>query len=335
MSDKIKVEINPLHFYGEYDSCDYTLCCLDFYLSLNGEEYHFISQSSNNCISDLLKDIEKYLSGQLIDNTELCYYIPWVLGDHCIYPYSFKVKDYNTWTFRYKRNQNDTEFDFECDISKNDIISMQKQIKYQFAKIDWETLGKSELYTFDFAETEFEWCYSANDFKKTLNKLCVGHSIKKIYVSATNYFEPLQVDKNYVNYFMGSELIIQFDDFLIDLLILAEGLFKWRVFKNNEYAVHTPVMKFIEDGDEEFCDIGNAYEMFTAEYTNSRITQVEVVSIDYWPWSANGFDESKLSSIIELPKTVCFYLSNEYVLSIYGYEDDFGIELHKYKLFDS
>ena len=212
---KIKVEINPLHFYGEHDSCDYTLCCLDFYLNLNGEEYHFISQSSNNCISDLLKDIEKYLSGQLITNTELCYYIPWVFGNHCIYPYSFKVKDYNTWTFRYKRNQNDTEFDFECDISKNDIISMQKQIKYQFAKIDWEALGKSELYTFDFAETEFEWCYSANDFKKTLNKLCVGHSIKKIYVSATNYFEPLQVDENYVNYFMGSELIIQFDDFLI------------------------------------------------------------------------------------------------------------------------
>lgn len=330
MSNKIKIEISPLQFYNRYASSDYTLCALDFYLAQDGKEYHFCSESSNNCLCELLSEIEAYLSGNLSENTELVYYIPWIMGEYCIYPYSFIIRDCNTWFFRYKRNQNDSKFDFECDLCKDDIISLYKQIKSQFMEVDWRSLGKTKLYTFDFPKRKFDWCYSANTFHLALSKLCVGHSINKIFVSATNYADPLRVDENYVNYYVGSEVIIEFDEFIINMLVFAEGLFKWRVFQKGEYIVFNPEMKFIEDGDKEFCDIGNVYGMFSMEYTNSRITQVKVASTDCWPWDAKGFDEKELGNPIELPETVCFHLSNGCSLSFNGLMDDFSIRLSRH-----
>lgn len=329
MSNKIKVEISPLQFYNRYASSDYILCGLDFYITQDGKEYHFRSQSSNNCLRELINEMDDFLSGNLPPETNLVYYIPWILGDYCVYPYSFHIKNSNTWSFRYKRNQNDPEFDFECDLIKDDIIFLLSQLKSQFAAIDWPSLGKTELYAFDFPKTEFEWCYSANSFCKKLNELCVGHSINRIFISAVNYADPLRIDENLVNYYLGSEVIIEFDEFLIDLLILAEGLFRWRVFKNSEYLVCGPTNKFIEDGDKEFCDIGNVYGMFSTEYANNRIVDVEIDSTDCWAWDAKGFDKKTLSDPIELPKTVFFRLSNGYILSFEGLMDDFLIRLFK------
>lgn len=325
MIDKITVKINPLPHYNKYDSSDYVLCGIDFYITCNRTNHHFCSESSNNCIKELLNEIEDYLSGKLSSDTELCYYVPWIAGNHC-YPYSFKINSLDSWSFRYKRNQNDAEFDFECDISKDDVLSLQAQIKEQFSKIDWDSLGQTPLYTFDFPDKEFEWCYSAKAFCKSLNNLCLGKSIKTIYVSATNYADPLRVEENYVHYYVGSELIIQFDDILLDLLIFAGGLFRWRWFDSNEYTMSGPTIKFIDDGDEEFCDIGNAYGAFKADYT-TKISAISVNDTEYWPWSAKGFDKSKLGDPIELPETILFELSNNYTLSLHGWDDDFTIKL--------
>ena len=327
MSNRIKIKVSPLQFYNRYASSDYILCGLDFYITQDGKEHHFRSESSNNCVKELINEIEDFLAEKLPPETNLVYYIPWILGDYCVYPYSFHIKNSNTWSFRYKRNQNDPEFDFECDLIKDDIIFLLSQLKSQFAAIDWPSLGKTELYAFDFPKTEFEWCYSANSFCKKLNELCVGHSINRVFVSATNYADPLRVEENYVNYYIGSEVIIELDEFLIDLLIFAEGLFKWRIFKKGEYKICAPAMKFIEDGHKEFCDIGNVYGMFSVGYTNSRIAKVEVPSTDCWPWDAKGFDEKRLGNPIELPDSVCFSLSNGYTLSFNGLMDDFSIKL--------
>ena len=326
MSDRITVKITPLQYYNKYASSDYILCGIDFDINCNGSNYHFCSESSNNCIKEFLSEIEDYLSGKLSPDTELCYYVPWIMGNHCVYPYSFKINSLDSWSFRYKRNQNDAEFDFECDISKDDVLSLQAQIKEQFSKIDWDSLGQTPLYTFDFPDKEFEWCYSAKAFCKSLNNLCLGKSIKTIYVSATNYADPLRVEENYVNYYVGSELIIQFDDILLDLLIFAGGLFKWRWFDSNEYTMSGPTLKFIDDGDEEFCDIGNVYGAFKADYT-TKISAISVNDTEYWPWSAKGFDKSKLGDPIELPETILFELSNNYTLSLHGWDDDFAIKL--------
>lgn len=326
MNDRITVKITPLQYYNKYALSDYILCRIDFDINCNGTDHHFYSESSNNCIKKLLTEIDDYLSGKLSPDTELCYNVPWIMGNDCVYPYSFKINSSDSWSFGYKRNPNDAEFDFECEINRNDVISMREQIKEQFFKIDWDSLGKTPLYTFDFPDKDFEWCYSAKAFCESLNKLCLGKSIKTIYVSATNYADPLRVKENYVNYYVGSELIIQFDDILLDLLIFAEGLFKWRVFDKSEYTSTGPTLKFIEDGDEEFCDIGNVYGAFKADYT-VVINKVSVNKTNCWPWDANGFDETKLGNPIELPGVILFHLSNNYILSLHGWDDDFAIRL--------
>ena len=322
MIDKITVKINPLPHYNKYDSSDYVLCGIDFYITCNRTNHHFCSESSNNCIKELLNEIEDYLSGKLSPGTKLHYYIPWIAGNYCEYPYSFKISSPDIWTFHYNYGQTD----FECEISKDAVISMRDQLDEQFSNTDWSSLGKTPLYTFHFPDKDFEWCYSAKALCDSLNNLCRGKNIKTIYVSATNYADPLQAEENYVNYYIGSELIIRFDDILLDLLIFAEGLFQWRVFDKSEYTSTGPTLKFIEDGDEEFCDIGNVYGAFKTDYTAS-INNIYVNKTDYWPWAAKGFDKSKLGNPIELPKTILFELSNNYTLSLRGMDDDFSIKL--------
>ncbi len=77
---------------------------------------------------------------------------------------------------------------------------------------------------------------------------------------------------------------------------------------------------------EEFCNIGNVYGAFENDYT-ATINKVSVDDIDYWPWEAKGFDESKLGDPIELPEQITFHLSNNFALSFYGLDDDFAIKL--------
>ncbi|MBR5270121.1 MAG: hypothetical protein IKU21_06420 [Anaerotignum sp.] len=328
MFDRIKIEINPLPFYNKYVSSEYTLCGIDFFIALNGKEHHFRSESSDTSLKDLLSRIDDYLSGESFDNTELYYPIPWIMGGDLAYPYSFEIKDESTWSFRYKNNQCDEEFDFVCELDRNDIVSMQLQIQSQFSEMDWDSLGKTEIYRFDFPEKEYEWCYSANAFSDALNKLCVGRSIQKIYVSAADYADPLSVQENYVNYYLDSEVVIQFEGFLLDLLILAEGLFQWRGFQREEYRISGPTLRFIE-GDEDFCDIGDVYGEFTGEYRDCGIEQVVVKHTDCRAWKPQDFDESEIGKPVELPKMVCIHLLNGYVLSLYGLDDDFVIKLQK------
>ena len=328
MVDRMKIEIKPLLFYNRFASSEDILCGIDFFVTLNGVEHHFKSESSNASVKGLLAEIEAYLSGELSAGTELFYPVPWIMGGEIVYPYSFLVKEADGWVFRYKRNQCDEVFDFECKLDRDDLLFLQEQTLSQFSEMDWDSLGKTEIYRFDFPERAYEWCYSAKAFSNELNKLCTGRSIQKIYVSAENYASPISVEENYVNYYLGSEVRLQFKGFLVDLLILAEGLFRWRVFRNEEYKVVGPTLRFIED-EADFCDIGDVYGEFTGEYTDYDIEQIVVDPIDYWSWTPKDFDESKLGKLVELPKTIYIHLSNNYVSSLCGYDDDFAIQLSK------
>jgi hypothetical protein len=252
------------------------------------------------------------------------------MGKGIIRPYSFEIDGLRClWSFCFEApcQLDDGRYIDVIDLSHEQLLSMYNQLTAQFKSFDWREIGKIQLYRFSTPSKEFEWCYSAKTFRKFLNQLCAGSVIQKIYVGATNYAEPLRVDQNYVNYYIGSELLIQFDSFLLDLLIHAEGLFQWRVFKNGEHTIPEPVAKYIEDGYKEFCDIGNVYDNFNLDYTNSIIKQVTVDDTDCWPWNAKGFDESKLGSPVELPEAIHLHLDNGCILSLRGLMDDFAIKM--------
>ena len=211
---------------------------------------------------------------------------------------------------------------------ENDIRSMYDQIKKQYDAINWDSLGKAELYTFDLPEKNFEWCYSAKSFETRLNEIIHSKEIRAIYVSATNYQSPLRVKENFVNYYVGSEILIEFDDVLVDLLIHAQGLYQWRCFCNEQAKIMGPQLDFIKDGDNEFCKISTVYDAFRLEYLNSKITAVNVDATSYWPWAARGFDKSKSGKNIELPENLHLELSNGNTLSFLGWDDDFVITIN-------
>ena len=46
----------------------------------------------------------------------------------------------------------------------------------------------------------------------------------------------------------------------------SEDHFKWRVFNRTECALNGPNLKFIEDDNKEFCNIGDVYiELFPSD----------------------------------------------------------------------
>lgn len=330
MSKSFQIKVEPFEFYNKYASQDYVLCGIRFDFFGN-EEYSFRSECSNKCLSEIMSAIGNYFDGQIEKDTELFYDVPWIMGG-VDYPFSFKINvDKKQWIFRYKQQTNAAEFDFEYPMDECALRDMYDQIKKQYAEMDWTSLGKSQLYTFELPQKDFEWCYSAKAFNKSLNELCNGKKIEAVYVSATNYADPVRVSENYVNYYVGSEIFIQMDGVLLNLLVFACGLFKWRVFNNSEIILSGPRLDFIQNGDEEFCKIGDVYRAFKLEYRDSKIESVTVNDTDCWPWDANGFDESQLGDPIELPEEVFFHLENRNTLSFVGWDDDFAIRIKESK----
>ncbi len=326
MSDRITVKIETFEFETRYASQDYVKCGLT--IQFGEADREFKIEFDNKSLGEILSEVEEYFNGGITENTETVYYVPWVVGNHIIYQISFKMDVENKkWLFRYKKSQNDPKFDFICEMSEDDVRSMYDQIKKQYEPIDWDSLGKSELYTFDLPEKEFEWCYSAKDFEIAFGDITRNKEIRAVYVSATNYQGPLRVKENFVNYYVGSEIFIEFDDVLIDLLIHAQGLYKWRYFDKKDVGIVGPRLDFIQDGDEEFCKIGNVYNAFELEYLNSKIEAVSVDVTTYWPWEARGFDKSKLGDPIELPENLHLQLANGNILSFLGWDDDFVIKI--------
>ena len=325
-AEMFQIKIEPFKFYQKYDSQDYVLCGISF--NFSDKNFSFRSECNNNCLLEILSAIDDYFDGRIKKDTELDYDVPWIAGGVVKYQFSFKINvKRKHWVFRYKNQTNASDFDFLFEMNEDDVRSMHSQIESEYAKMDWQSLGKSELYTFNLPSKDFEWCYSAKAFNNALNEICMGKKIESIYVSATNYADPLRVKENYVNYYIGSEIFIQLEGVLLNLLIFACGLFKWRVFDNREVSISGPRLDFIQDGDNEYCNIHDVYNAFKLDYLNSKIEEITIQDTDCWPWDANGFDESQLGDPIELPEEIFFKLENGNTLSFVGWDDDFAIRI--------
>ena len=328
MKTKITVKIVPLREYIKYERAGYTLCGIEFVFDCDGELRSFYNESSDVCIREMMSEIDAYFAGEWKEDTPLCYYVPWIVGNVCKYPYYFLAcPSKDSWQFRYKRNQNDPKFDFVCELNRQDIISLRSQLAEQYAAMDWTEQGKAEMWQIVLPDCPRNICYSAKELADVLDAHCRGKQIKAMFVGAVNYNDPLHVEENYVNYYVGENLFIQLEDSIVDLRIHAQGLFECRVFRKDEFRLEGPISKCIEDGNNELCMLGNVYGMFTVPYSGVDIQGVKVDATEYWPWRLKGFDESKLGDPVELPSVIYLELKNGYTLSLHGWDDDFAIKL--------
>ncbi|MBO4953934.1 MAG: hypothetical protein J6D04_02150 [Clostridia bacterium] len=320
MKNKLTVHIHPITQYLKSQKCDYTLCRIDFDFNYHGPVEHFEAECNNLCLQKMIKNLDTFLSGKR-EPKEFHYEIPWIIGEDCVYRYSFKPVSKDCLAFLFKLNE---YMEFKCHLNKDEVLSLRNQLQEELKKADWDSFGKAPLYTFSFPEKPFSWCYSAQELCENLKSFCSGKCIRGLYVSAQNYSDPVQTHENWVDYYLGSEVIVQLDDVLLDLMIHAEGLVEWRSFATSEYTLNGPTVKQVNDWDEEFCKLGNAWGVFTSNYTDTPILDIRITETKCFPWYAKGFDESKIKS---LPKEIAFLLSNDHSLTLYGVDDDFVIEL--------
>lgn len=185
--------------------------------------------------------------------------------------------------------------------------------------------GKIEYFRFDLPERSYEWCYSAKGLEDKLNRTFNGDRLKAIYVSGLNYAEPLRVEDNFVNYYLGSQVYLEFESKHADILACAQGLFKLRVYDNSEVN-RTRFFDLMDDSNDVLCD---TRDIFSLDYTGCSLQQVSVKSTEFWPWTPKTFDKSKLGNPAELPSSLHFDFDNRTTLTIAGWDDDFIIRMEQ------
>lgn len=180
-------------------------------------------------------------------------------------------------------------------------------------------------YTFEVPDKPYEWCYSAKQLEETLNACLVGDKLEAVYVSGTNFADPLKLGKDYVNYYCDSRVYLEFESTHVDICANACGLFEIRLFAGSEVrkTFHSEKLKSGRSY-ESLCEIACVFQL---NYTGETVNQVIVDTVDAWPWDAKGFDETRLGDPIELPYSLAFTFNNGTRLTIRGLDDDFDIKM--------
>ena len=317
------VTLSRLTAYVRHEGCSFILCGIDFHSKQSGD-CRFRAECDKRTLEKLLGALDAYLAGEITSETSLVFVDPQIAGGCEKYSYSFRIlPKEKLWIFRIRRSN----AEYSCKLYANNVLSLRNQLRQQYDSMDWDSVGKAEIYNFTFPEKACRWAYSAKELEETLQKLCVGETIEAVYVGATNYGNPLSLHENYVNYYVGNQILLQMKNILLDLRVCAEGLVQWRAFSAAEYKVRKEV-RLQKDG-ADLCKLGDAYGAFDIDYTQQPIGKVTVTATDCWPWDPRDFEGSKVGEPVELPDAIRFHLSDGHVFSLWGQDDDFVIWLKK------
>ena len=333
MNHKIKIEIKPWEFgeVNKYYPDIIHSCTLHFYFS--DEEYsHHSCGANEDVLLNLINHLERYLAGEITQNTEIRLFAPWLMGILVLYPCSFFIlPSQSIWTFNFKISDwsERSEFDGEIELGNEQLYSMYEQLIKLYRSIDWTTLGKNPMYKFDLPPKEYEWCYSSKQFQAELEQLVIGKKIKGVFVDSNSFADPLHERQNFADYLESSDILILLEDALIDLIICARGLFAVRYYNANELPIPKPEMTFLREGSDSFCEISSIKDTFVLDYKNTDISSVSVIENSWIPWCPTDFDKSKLSNPADPPYALSFKLKNGNALSFAGLDDDFSISMHE------
>ncbi len=334
MTDRFEVHILPIPHYAKYKSADYTLAIIQFDVIQNCAPYDNGYGGCHECcdkgLQKIVETADKFLAGELSEDDRLTFEIPYIVGGHVKYGYCFDIHvgqtpEENYWVFNDTKHYDleDRKPEYSYKLSRSEVACLRESLVHQIAEFDWENCGKTEYFTFSVPEKSYDWCYSAKELEAELNDLLLGDKLLAIYVSGTNFADPLRVKENYVNYYVGSQVYLEFERKHIDILAHAAGLFQYRFFDRDEVSKER-FFDELDNADQMLCDTGYVFQL---QYRGETVHKIIVAETDCWPWAARGFDKRKLGSPIELPESISILLGNGNRLSIIGYDDDFALEL--------
>ncbi len=334
MTEKFEVHISPIKHYSKYKSSDYTLAVIQFDVVQDGIPFDNGYNGRYECcdigLKEMIEAADDFLGGRITENECLSFEIPYIVGGFIRYGYFFEIfvgekPEDNYWLFKVAPNftAENREIKYSCVVSREQVAALRNSLAQQVEDFDWENCGKTEFYRFEVPDKPYEWCYSARQLETRLNRSFVGDRLNALYVSGTNFADPLRIQENFVNYYIGSRVYLEFEKTHADILAHACGLFEIRLFDGSEVR-KTRYYDELDDADHVLCDTGYIFQL---NYAGETIKQVTVEATDCWPWAARGFDESKVGDPIEVPESLIFTLNNGNRLTITGWDDDFIIKM--------
>lgn len=334
MLDRFEARIIPRQRYIEYKTSPYTLVTVQFDIVQDGVPFDNGYGGRFECCDIVLRELvaaaDDFLANRITQDRCLSFEIPYIAGGCCHYSYYYDIKvgatpEESCWEFKFAPglSAGDKKIAYSCRLDRAHIAVLRDSLARQIDAFDWEDRGKTEYFRFDLPDKPYEWCYSARQLEKQLNGLLNGDRLNAIYVNGHNYADPLKVKENFVNYYLGSRVYLDFEKWQIDLLAHAMGLFEIRIFERHEVK-RTRFYDRLEDPVNVLCDTGY---VFGYSYAGQMVQSVKVKSTNWFPWEALGFDKSKLSDPAELPDSLFFELENKSRLTIAGGDDDFMIKV--------
>lgn len=216
-------------------------------------------------------------------------------------------------------------------LTKNKILKkrgkMEKEWKYY--KIEYPTYRDN-------------YVYSATEMEKELIKEITGKTLRKVYMETLGYKELYgdaewrKINENTIYCaYIGGMIILVFDDVVLTLLIRAEGIMEYKLFKPWEIKVReikslpTDVGTW-HDGYDFFRDLSSELE---PKFESQIVEKLIVEKTDMYPFSLTEFDERKADEAVvkrDLPASVLFVLTNNCILELLG--DD--IEYYQIKVWE-
>ena len=334
MTNKFEVHIDQHPDFVKFESMEYKLAIIRFDIIKDGmpfdDGFNGWYECSDDGLKKLIQAADAFLLDRTVDNDCLSFTIPYIAGGFERYHYFFEIhigetKEEDYWSFKITTDFSAEimEIEYEYRLTRDEIEDLRNSLVRQMEEFDWDNCGKTEYYHFEIPDRPYEWCYSAKELEEKLAGLFIGDKLETIYVSGLNYANPLSVGKNWVDYYLGARVHLEFENRHADILAHAEGLFEIRIFERSEVA-KSKFYDELDEPDEVLCDTG---DVFNSSYSGRIVRGVTVDAVDYWPWSARGFDESKPGDPVELPDALRFELEGDMVLSIIVGLDDFYIDV--------
>lgn len=218
----------------------------------------------------------------------------------------------------------------KADITGDNIRILADSIKSELERIDWDEYGKIDYLRASLPNPEiitYKRVYSAIEFEALIKELISGKKLHMVLVDMFDYIEysyrryPEKGDSIWFD--ESNSILLVFDDFSLELIIDAIGMFQYRVLHYLGYDKITKHHGYLSDDFTDYKYAGrngifiDGQELFDKNITGQRINEVTVEKT--WDYAFGSAPEYQAASEKnDLPATIVLSLDNDIRISLMG-----------------
>lgn len=317
---KFEIRFRRFDYVAWENECPTVLCDVNIEdrYDTHRLEGHMLSKDA---IESIVEHIDRTLNDEFTEKTDLKF--------NEYYPLRFEIygnddheSDY--WNLICETTggwKNSGKSSFSIGLNRDDLAGIREMIVEEMEKTDWDSCGKTNVMKIQFPDIPYKECYSAKELEAEMSKLCNNQKLLGVMVSAENFmYMNRNAESSYRRFDMGGGVTVTFENFVVDFIIHAEGLFKYRTIPLTDVKYFGSVYEKIPfDNADCYCEIDKRY--FEKEFTEETVVSCETRATESAPF--NNPDKSLLSDPPELPERVIFNLSNGNSLQLIGDDNEY------------